>query len=59
MERTETPLRSALDLAVLLAGFTVTSPHTIHPDVNGPALVRFADQLGIELSDEIRKLLEQ
>jgi len=41
------PLCSALDFAVLLAAFTVTSPHTIHPNAGIASLKTFADQLGI------------
>jgi len=53
----DAPLESALDLAVLLAAFTVTSPHTIHPETDGPALLKFAGRLGIELSDQISNVL--
>jgi sugar/nucleoside kinase (ribokinase family) len=38
------PLASALDLAVTLAGFTVTSPHTIHPEARLRTLLAFARQ---------------
>jgi hypothetical protein len=38
---------SALDLGVLLAACTVTSPHTIHPEANAEALVGLAEQLGL------------
>lgn len=37
-------IRSALDLGVLLAAMTVTSPHTIHPGVGGDSLLAFAAQ---------------
>ncbi len=54
---TDRPLESALDLGVLLAGFSVTSPHTIHPDANCAALLEFADKHGIELAEPVRNLL--
>jgi hypothetical protein len=51
------PLASALDLGVLLAAFTVTSPHTIHPDANGPSLAQFACSLGVELAEPLAGFL--
>jgi sugar/nucleoside kinase (ribokinase family) len=38
------PLDSALDLGVILASFSVTSPHTIHPDARLETLLAFAQQ---------------
>jgi ribokinase len=37
-------------LAQMTAAFSVTSPHTIHPELNRPALSRFAHEQGISLS---------
>ena len=51
----ERPLSSALDFGVLLAGYTVTSPHTIHPEAGLEALLEFAGERGIEFSDEISR----
>ncbi len=48
------PLLSALDLGVLVAGFTVTSPHTIHPDLNLQTVLAFADSLDIKLDEKFR-----
>lgn len=48
---------SALDLAVLLASYTATSPHTIHPQASKEALLTFASQIGVELAPVIRRLL--
>src|SRR5690242_3546811 len=48
---------SALDFAVLLASYTATSPHTIHPQASKEALLAFASELGVELAPEIRRLL--
>ena len=44
-------VHSALSFGVLLAGFSVTSPHTIYPDANLPALRAFAAQQDTSLSD--------
>ena len=38
------PAEIALDLGVLLASYSVTSPHTIHPDAGFEALAAFAEQ---------------
>ena len=48
------PLAGALGLGVLLAGLSVTSPHTIHPDANLHALLVFAEERGITVSDRVR-----
>ena len=44
------PLATALDLGVLLAAYSVTSPHTIHPDANLETLLSFAGGLGLDCS---------
>lgn len=49
----ERALSSALDFAVLLAGFTVTSPHTIHPDANLDSLPAFAGQHGLTFDGDL------
>ena len=50
-------LTSALDLGVLVAARSVTSPHTIHPDAGMPALVTLAREAGLSfgppLSDAV------
>jgi sugar/nucleoside kinase (ribokinase family) len=51
------PLASALDLAVLLASYTVTSPHTIHPHAEMENLVAFATQRRLSL-DAITPFLQ-
>jgi sugar/nucleoside kinase (ribokinase family) len=48
---------SALDLAVLLASYTATSPHTIHPGASKEALLAFASKIGVELAPGICQLL--
>ena len=52
------PLASALDMAVLLASYTVTSPHTIHPRACIEELLRFAVGLGLDLDPALRGALE-
>ena len=51
------PLASALDLAVLLASYTVTSPHTIHPQANLENLLAFAAGLGLPFAAGLRRHL--
>ena len=51
------PLASALDFAVLLASYTVTSPHTIHPQAEGKTLLAFAAELGLPLAADLQRLL--
>jgi len=46
-------VETALDLAVLLAAFTVTSPHTIHPDADLDALIEFAGEYNIQFSRNV------
>ena len=47
------PLSSAVDFAALLAAFSVTSPHTIHPNADLSALLEFGGKLGVTFSDEL------
>lgn len=49
-------LSSALDLAVLLAGLAVTSPHTIHPGADLDSLLAFAKEQGVSFSEELSAL---
>lgn len=56
---TDRPLQSALDLGVLLAAMTVTSPHTIHPDTGAESLRQFAGRCGLAMSDNMRELLSR
>jgi len=48
----------AHELAGLLASFSVTSPHTIHPGAGQAGLRDFALRSGVSLSKEVRELLE-
>jgi ribokinase len=45
-------------LATLIAGVSVTSPHTIHPSVNRQTLLKFAEQSCAWLPDSIKALLK-
>jgi len=47
-------LRTALDFGVLNASFSVTSPHTIHPDAVLKKLFAFAESHGAPISDSLR-----
>jgi sugar/nucleoside kinase (ribokinase family) len=51
------PLESALDFGALLAAYTVTSPHTIHPDVNLDTLLSFGHKLHITFSSALTHCL--
>jgi sugar/nucleoside kinase (ribokinase family) len=44
------PLDSAFDFGMLLAAYTVTSPHTIHPCAGVDTLLSFAQELGVTIS---------
>lgn len=44
------PLASALDLGVMLAALSVTSPHTIHPDANLETLIAFDGRMAVDCS---------
>lgn len=50
-------LASALDFSALLASYTVTSPHTIHPDANLPALRAFAQSLGLRFAGDLARVV--
>lgn len=47
-------LRTALDIGVLNGSFSVTSPHTIHPDAELENLFSFARSHGASISDSLR-----
>lgn len=47
-------LRTALDLGVLNGSFSVTSPHSIHPDATMDNLLAFAGSHGASLSEPLR-----
>lgn len=51
------PLESAFDFGALLAAYTVTSPHTIHPDANVDALLSFGNELGVAFSASLMHYL--
>jgi sugar/nucleoside kinase (ribokinase family) len=47
---TSRPVSSSLDLGVLLAAYSVTSPHTIHPDASLATLMDFAGEARLDCS---------
>jgi len=49
-----TEICSAIDLGLTLAGFSVTSPHTIHPDANLETMLAFAGGKGIVMSAKLQ-----
>lgn len=51
------PLDSAFHFGALLAAYTVTSPHTIHPGANLDTLLSFGQELGITLSGALNGYL--
>ncbi|MGE5204026.1 MAG: carbohydrate kinase family protein [Chlamydiota bacterium] len=52
------PIASALDFAVLLASYTTTSPHTIHPESALENLLAFAADSRLSLGPSLSRLLE-
>jgi ribokinase len=44
-------------LATLVAGLSVTSPHTIHPGLNRQTMQAFVEEQGISLPDAVKALL--
>ncbi len=52
------PIVSALDFAVLLASYSATSPHTIHPAATLENLIAFAADLRIAFAPSVNALLE-
>lgn len=47
------PIETALEFAVLLAAFSVTSPHTIHPDADLDSIIAFAGEYGVAFSRNV------
>lgn len=54
----ETPIGSAVELGTLLAAFSVTSSHTIHPDANAKTLYRFAVNNDLRFNSSYLKLFK-
>ena len=50
-------LGSAIELGILLASFSVTSLHTIHPEANGESLLDFASELGLTFQGRLGQIL--
>lgn len=51
-------MADALRLGVLAAALSVTSPHTIHPDIDRTTLREFANRSGVALTPAVIALLE-
>lgn len=51
-------LHQAQELGSLVAALSVTSPHTIHPKIDRESLQAFSISLPIQLSPEVRYLIE-
>ncbi len=54
---TDRPLDSALDFGVLLAAYTVTSPHSIHPTANIAHVQSFADALCLRFGGALQRVV--
>lgn len=52
-------IASALDLGVLVAAYSVTSPHTIHPDTRPETIAAFAQAHGITLAEPLAGILRR
>jgi sugar/nucleoside kinase (ribokinase family) len=53
------PLENALDLGVVLASYTVTSPHTIHPDACLGNLLAFVQQHGLGFAEPLARVIQE
>jgi hypothetical protein len=52
-------LVSALELAVVLASYTVMSPHTIDPSACLDSLIGFAADRGLQFADGLQAFFEE
>jgi ribokinase len=50
---------AAQQLAALIASLSITSPHSIHPELDRRSLRAFARQVGVALDREVARLLEE
>jgi sugar/nucleoside kinase (ribokinase family) len=50
------PLQSALELGAMLASFSVTSPHTIHPSADLDTLATFVRACGKRINTSVEEL---
>jgi sugar/nucleoside kinase (ribokinase family) len=53
------PLQSALELGVMLASFSVTSPHTIHPSADLDTLATFVRSCGGRIDTSVKDVFLQ
>ncbi len=52
------PLPQAQELGTLVAALSVTSPHTINPEIDRRSLLSFSSEFSLTLSDPIKQLLQ-
>jgi len=52
------PLHLAQELGTLVAGLSVTSPHTINPEIERRTLHSFSSEFSLALSETVRQLLQ-
>ena len=50
------PLQSALEFGTMLASYSVTSPHTIHPSASLDTLVEFMRAAGVQIGAKVEEL---
>lgn len=50
---------TAIDLGILVASWSVTSPHTIHPDTSTKSLLEFAFDLGVTFTGGLSQILTE
>jgi sugar/nucleoside kinase (ribokinase family) len=58
-ENVDRRLRSAIDFGILLASYSVTSPHTIHPDTSMKNLREFAADIGLTFTDGLSQIVPE
>ena len=52
------PLPQAQELGTLVAALSVTSPHTINPEIDRLSLLSFSSEFSLTLSDPVKQLLQ-
>lgn len=52
------PLPQAQEFGTLVAALSVTSPHTINPEINRQSLLSFSSEFSLTLSDPVKQLLQ-
>jgi ribokinase len=52
------PLERTQELGALVAALSVTSPHTINPEIERRSLLSFSSEFSLPLSEEVRQLFQ-